>query len=609
MYSKMELLDGAPLQQDETAMLASLQQTLSEDHRLLMAVRNGPYLTLYRQADYPLANKVLAVMLDRAPEHPVLLKDQANMRLRLFSKEQKRDDIKQLIADVKHHPESREQALQILLTNNLLDSAADLAQQYLDDLNSPRFDYLAMLALYRNKHHDDAVTIALRLLHAERDGDSNLDWIATAAGILVSENHITAAITALNQCAIADSNHLKAKFELARAYFAQDPQTDRVEQLLPKNSNDPRTIDLLARSCLARQQLQQAQRLIAQLPPENQADTLKLELARSYRAIGNLTPALAIFSQVATASPNNAAVQREHVGMLLESGQQQSAIDSYQAWLNRRSDKLPNDFASGVERIFNSPCSHSVPRYRSDWIFNTLSEQGLAPADRQQFVQQLNQISDFDHFLLDWLECRPQQQQQVLPYFNGIDKAAEVLKQTLEQGNGAIVAAAHIGVLFGGPVALQAGGLPATWVASVPDLGDNRFNGALLTTSGNDTSKIGRELIRSLRDNKVVSIAIDGKVASSRVQLPLLGKSIGISDVVPRIAWRKGTASFFPLLYWQDQQVQVQLNPLPLPVDGESLEQYCQRWCQAFMACLTDYFLQHPTSLRGTGGFWTRLRT
>ncbi|MBY5981229.1 hypothetical protein [Ferrimonas balearica] len=607
MYSKSQLLEGAPLQLAEQEMLAALNQVLQGDPKLLLAVRNGPFMQLYRKPDYPLARKVLDVMLQHAPEHPVLLKDHTNLSMRLGSKEQAADQIEQLFAQGKLDPDGSEQAIQILLTAGRVESAADLAQVAEPAQANGRFYYLAMTALYRADRQAQAIAAARQLVEFELANERHLERVAAAAGVLTSFNKISEAIAMLASFDVAASDCQRARFELARAWFLKDEQSPEVSVLLQDSTVDERELDLLARSHIARDKLTLAYELIERIPEAKRADTLLLQLARAYRANGQPQAALDLLKQLAAKSGRNAAIQRQYVALLLECGDQEGARTVYSSWLEGRSEKLPAHFADGVERIFSGEGADVVPLYRSDWIVDTLCQNGRAPADQKGFIEQLNQVNAFDHYLLDWLECRPEQAHEVVPYFSGVDSASIPLLQALKGGKGALIASAHIGVLFGGPVALRTGGLPGVWLASVPDLGDDRFNGALVTTAGNDPSKIGREVIKNLKKNKIVSIAIDGNVASSQVEYPFFDRQIALSDFVPRVAWRNRIPSFFPFIFWREGKVEVAIRELPSPGDGESVDAYSERWCEAFMACLREYFLTYPSSLRAAGGFWTRL--
>ena len=210
---------------------------------------------------------------------------------------------------------------------------------------------------------------------------------------------------------------------------------------------------------------------------------------------------------------------------------------------------------------------------------------------------------------MDWLECKDEQRSEVIQYIQGVAPAKQILDEALKLQKGAFIATAHVGSLYAGPVAFHIAGIEAKWLASVPDVQTDLFYNRLISTSGASTHSIARKVMQSLKRNQVIAIAIDGNVSSNKVSRTLFDQEIQISDFIPKLAWKQGIPSFFPLVRWDKSGVSISLEALPVPGNGESLDAYTHNWCDAFMKKLESMFLNYPESLRGTGGFWTHIRT
>ena len=234
---------------------------------------------------------------------------------------------------------------------------------------------------------------------------------------------------------------------------------------------------------------------------------------------------------------------------------------------------------------------------------------GKAPKNEVSWKVQVNRVNQLDHFILDWLECKPKQVSEIFPYMQNLDSAADLLNEALKLGGGAFVASAHIGLLFAGPVALNFLKLDSAWIASVPDLEDNRFGNSLISTSSESESQVGRNILKSLKANKVVAIACDGSSARKESSYKLFNShNIVLSEFIPRLAFKKKTPSFFPHIIWENNMIAVTLIKMPDPFEGEFLDDFTSRWVKFFLSQLEALIIKYPSSIRGSGGFWTALK-
>lgn len=270
--------------------------------------------------------------------------------------------------------------------------------------------------------------------------------------------------------------------------------------------------------------------------------------------------------------------------------------------------RLPNTFKEGVDSIMSEQTVNVVPAHRLEWIYQSLKNEGVEPSDREHWEVELSRVNRLDHFLLDWMECNPDKFNEVIPYFGSATQAALPLIEALKLGKGAFIASAHIGVLFGGTVALKIADLNASWLASIPDLGDEKFEGTLISTTTNNESSIGKKILKSLRQNKVVAIACDGNKSSDNSLHKIFNQDVKVSGFIPKFSFTRRVPCFFPKITWAGDKTIIDLIEMPQANVDESRNDYVERWCDFYLKNIENIIKENPASIRGSGGFWTDIQ-
>jgi tetratricopeptide (TPR) repeat protein len=516
-----------------------------------------------------------------------------------------------LLAAAPDQPLSRLRALQVYLQAGQLERAASVAHDsrgfWKDE---PRLAQLAMLAFGRTGDRATAAEAGrLALLGDPQD----LKLAATVADTLTQAGRPTEAMGALKAAAVRDSDDPRAWYELARATHASGAKADQTlvdaRRALELDPQNLRIIELVARLTLDLDMPQQALALLEPLTGLQRNLTVSLLLVEALLAAGRLDEGLSLALQLAETSSTSIPVSRRITALLSKADLTEQARSVYRRNLDIRQGRLPASFAEGMADILSQdhPKAPEIPPQRIDWLWSQLEASNRVPAGRVIWERELRQVTALDRLILDWIECRPEALGDATDFIDGIAPAAAILKKAQAEGRGVFVAAAHIGLLFGSLAALAGTGLPMTFVASVPNLGQAAHEAHLVSTSGQDEGTIGRALFRSIKAGKVVSVAIEGSAASGGTRYPLFDRMIPLSTFIPRLAWKTHTPSFFPLVAWTGQRAEVTLTRLPDPDRFKTVDAYETAWTRAYLKSLETALLDHPGSARAAGGFWASI--
>lgn len=167
------------------------------------------------------------------------------------------------------------------------------------------------------------------------------------------------------------------------------------------------------------------------------------------------------------------------------------------------------------------------------------------------------------------------------------------LKACLETyGKGCIVATTHHGPLL----------LPVLpWVSEHTHIVfGSHFERAI---RGGMTIRIGkgaggvRALLRELRKNKIVASAADVNDGSEGHTLPFLGGKMSVATFHPRTAHKLGIETFWFNSYWEGERIAWEIEKLPGPNPGESVNRFIPRWAAAYAAHLERFLRKDPINL------------
>jgi hypothetical protein len=588
-----------------------LKKSLINNPNLELSVRNGIVIPNYKEHLFSVSHKANQLLIELFPKNTLHIKD----------------------------------ALKIAIRSKNLEQATKLCCNYYDKFNNlnelasvSKFfvtakAYLQLHELSIKKTYifeQESELLYLCILAAHRSGNSN--WLKNTVTSffkleMLKEQPYSRYISVSLQCIQSSGLHeltrnLIIKYSLNELdsddvrleviRFSINENIDAelelgdVEQTLRKlNTNE--SFKLLFRYYIKINKPLMADVVYRKLAKKEISLSFTFDLAKAFHSSGHFEQAHELIKPHIEQNNVNTSLQKFYVTLLHDMGNNNEAFAAYNKWVGYRNQKLPDTFEYGLDNL-DKYKNKNIPEQRINWILNILENQKIRIKNVEKFKEDLNSTNKLDHFLLDWLECKPERAKEVFNLFTGVTSASLKILNSLKKGNGAFIASAHIGVLFGGPVSLFLGEIPSVWVASIPNLTGGAFNDKLISTVSNKPTQVSRKIISNIRNNKVVTIAVDGNIGELGKTIELFGTKITVSDYIPKLSFKTNTPSFFPSLVYDGKKVNVSVKELPLANFGETSDEYCNRWLNAFVNELTNFFLESPTSLRATGGFWTRMK-
>ncbi|MGM9403677.1 tetratricopeptide repeat protein [Aliiroseovarius sp. KMU-71] len=604
----------------EREKIVSLHREAEQLKRRLRQLRNAHVVPAMKAKDLDFAKRINDTLLDLMPSSVTHRRDQAVIG-------RSRKDTAAVISAA--HVLTRElpfdaiaaaTALQSLLQVGENVHAAEIAMHLLPDWNKDVLVLrLSATALYRARRFTHALEAARCLLSGKSIGDPADARIAIT--ILCQQGRFHEALAAMENLPPEILQDPTLRFDKARALEAITPgspeATRIVREDLSAQPDNPRLMGVLFRLLVDQGNSAEAISLVQNLPARSRPSSLSSQLARELIAVGESAKALTILEELVAENPDNKHVRKSCTEALVASGEIERARAMYAVGVEQRAAGLSGDFASQMAAISKGTSDPAlVPEQRLDWFCEKLAEARVnagedAPrGDEQRLRAEILHASKVDRLFLDWLECRPDQITQVYDFINIAASAKELLRGALADQRGAIIATAHVGVLFSGPPALEKAGFRAKWVASLPDLGDPRLSEYLISVSTSQALSVARRVTSALKENIIVAVAIDGSLARhEEPSIELFGAPVRLSNFLPRTSYRTGAPSFFPRLVLQEGIVDIDLIALPVPSPGESRPAFTTRWFEAFETELTCLLTTNPYAMRGAGGLWTRLAT
>ncbi len=576
------------------------------------SVRQNILTPMLAERDYAAAARVVEEILLVQPERIRERIELASFCVRLGEQDKAAEQIQIAVTQSPEDPILAAQAIQILLQAKRNLDAATVAVPFLPDfMDDAQLASLAMTAFYRAGLTEKSVDAARVSARLNRD---DIAIVSRAAGVLTAAGHASEAVQALIEAEIDLCEDPNAYFEMGRAkFFLNKRDEDALNYLQVAAQLDPenvRTTDLLLRAFLANGKNRQAVEVVEQSGDGLvRSRSFRLQYARALRSVRRYDEAADIMLELANTDPDNSVLQRQCASALALAGRQEEALQIYQGDLGARETRLSARFMDDLDAVSSRLDDANIPAARFDWAYQCMQELGVAPENRAEWEDKVRWQNLADYLILDWLECRSEQADQILDLIDNIEESTACVNDGREPGQGVFVVTGHIGALFAGPAALVASGLEPVWVASTPVLENGPTAGHILSTSSRDEISLARSIMGSILDGRTVAIAIDGAGVPNLPRRTLFNREIGLSDFVPRTCYRKGTKSFFTILLWKNGRLKSVMVPLPTPAAGEDMDTYVDRWLDAYIAEVTKIFTEHPENLRMSGGFWSGIST
>ncbi|HEX2802896.1 MAG TPA: tetratricopeptide repeat protein [Sphingomicrobium sp.] len=557
--------------------------------------------------------KALAVLDSLVAGEDPAIRD-LRLRASLLGRQKKWDeaiaDAARAVARDPRDPGTNSQYLLLLIQGGRVEEAGRHAAQIADfAADNGRLALAAMLALARSGQSDRAAVLAreaaecesmdcelagavVRTLfetgrydHAVEAGERLLDegWDGAAIRGYLGEAHL----------ARPSGNRFEKAIGHLRKGVALDPGSHRMnaalgEALLRQGSYDE-AVRYLSAAC--------------ELRPKN-AQTRALH-ARALKQCRRFAEAAVEFRRLLKLQPSSPRWQRYAAGALSQAGRRDEARKVFDIFVAERAANLPDDFEKGLAALWDKLDEAAIPKARLDWAWSLRREE--LGNDREEWERRAKWGHLADHYLLDWLECRDTQVHEPMRRLSDLAEAEQFLGG-IDVSNGLIVAAAHVGPMYAGPLALELLGVPTRWVASTPSVARTSYAKSLISTSDQEDMQIAQAFMRSLRQKYAVVIGVDGAINLAAPRIMFEGQEITYSSFAARTAHRMGVPSIFAAPLWRNGKIGFMLRKLPDPVIVKNPDEYADLWRTSFLGALREFLGGAPESLRLSGGIWRHVR-
>jgi Flp pilus assembly protein TadD/lauroyl/myristoyl acyltransferase len=328
--------------------------------------------------------------------------------------------------------------------------------------------------------------------------------------------------------------------------------------------------------------------------------------ARVLRHVHRYDEACAQYKLLHEAQPRSAKWPRYLASCLLLAGRRLEAERVFGLNVEERRDRLPLDFNKGLQALSQKISATPIPKARLDWAWSLRDPR--CQLDRSEWEQKAIWGHLADHYILDWLECRPELAEQAMQYLANLDKADEFFGEQLPARGPWILATAHVGPMYAGPLALALLGKNMKWLASTPGLLAGSYSESLISTTGMTELEVVRQSLTALQRGQGLVVALDGSVNLAAPTVEFLGQRITYSSLCARLAYKLHLPTAFVAPKWKGHEIDFWMERLPDPYVGESVGDYMQRWQAAYLEQLADYLRENPENLRLSGGLWRHIR-
>lgn len=470
---------------------------------------------------------------------------------------------------------------------------------------SERTAQLGMAALLRDGKPDRAIALG-KACTAAASGPLNA---ALAEAYMALDNPVLAVRHA--QRAIA-SGHDTAGLRLllasaASARFEPDRAIAHLDAAIELNPDNVRALANLGELLLIRRRPKAAsihlQRALSLAPD---LVNLRILLARAYKEQRNYAAAATECSEILRREPHNPHHRRQAAAIYRLANRPEEAARLLRDGMAARKKSLPASLAAGLAALWDRTDEAAIPVARLDWAWGMRATEERV--SRAEWDRRARWGWLADRLLQDWLETSPDRAEEAMFLFADLGSVAKTLENAARSYGGLILATAHIGPLFAGPLALQLLDLRCNWLASTPSIDGMAYSDALISTSDQSETQVVRSAMASLDAGISLGIAVDGAMTMAAPRVHFEGQEVTYSSFAARLAHRRRSRGFFVAPQWQDGHLAFDLTELPCAMAGESLEHFMIRWREEWFAILRRLLRGAPENLRLSGGIWRHIR-
>ena len=526
---------------------------------------------------------------------------------RLGRKQEARDACEGFPASSLDRPEVQQARLQAFLMARDFDAAGALAASLIRrNTLEPNLLRLGLTALLKAGRADEA----LLLVEAHRSGEEpeEIAELHVRAAYEAGERDKAMALLEEARESGSDSPALRdlaARIELDD--FDRDAAEAQLRDALALAPDDLNAMLRLAELLIVRGAASEAIPLL-ETARERAPDQrlIPVLLARANKMLGNFDDTADNYDAAVELMPDDVTLLRQAASASSQAGREERAEELFIRSLNARENRMPGSFREGVESLDGQLADVDLPQARFDWAWQFFNRKGEVSRDEWERRAKWGFLAD--RLLFDWLEVRTESADQVMEYFTGLDELEQGLTSMREETGGLIMASAHVGPLFAGPLSLELLDFKGKWLASTPSLGTSLYRDMLISTGDQTETQVVRQVNRSIAEGYSIGLAVDGAPNMAAPRIPFQGQEITYSAFASRIAHKKRIASCYAAPRWENGLLRMHLFRLPDAQEGEPVEDFAERWKDAYLGVLAGELSGEPENLRMAGGIWRHIR-
>lgn len=505
-------------------------------------------------------------------------------------------------------PAAQRAFVQLHLQAGRVEEAGARAAELADPAADPLLANIALLALTRSGRSEQATALALEMADCEVDSETTCAMVVRT---LADSGEWEKAIEVGERYVDEGWEHEGLRSSLAQAYLASF-RDDRYEKAIAHlreglaiAPDDLRMILAIGEALLRSRHYSEAIPYLekaCELQPK--APNQRALFARALKQVGRYSEAADQFRILIDLQPSSPRWARYAAGALSQAGRKREAADLFDEFVSARRAALPRDFEQGLQALWDQVDSVDLPRARLDWAWELRNDR---TNDRATWERRAKWGHLADHYILDWLECREERIHEAMLRLADLDDAERALGK-IDSSRGMILASAHVGPMYAGPLAVELLGLRSKWLASTPTVARTSYSRSLISTSEQDDMDVGKAFMVALRKGFSVVIAVDGAINLAAPRIPFEGQEITYSSFAARTAHRLAVPSVFASPRWEGDRIGFVIRQLPDPEPGESADDHAERWRIAYLDVLREYLGGEPENLRLSGGIWRHIR-
>jgi tetratricopeptide (TPR) repeat protein len=432
---------------------------------------------------------------------------------------------------------------------------------------------------------------------------------ATADAFLALDNPVVAARYAQRALA-AGHDTANVRLLLARtasARFEHDRAIVHLSAALEASPFNVRVLASLGELMLMRRRPKAAKIYLERavgLAPE--LVNIRVHLARAHKELRDYEAAAVEFAEVLRREPGNLQHRRQAAAVFGQANRPHEGATLLQEVINERRKALPASLEAGLEQLWENTETATIPPARLEWAWSLRSAVSDLPRDEWERRARWGWLAD--RLLQEWLETSPDRAEEAMLRLANLGHVSQALERVARSEGGLILASAHVGPLFAGPLALQLLDLPCKWLASTPSIEGMAYSDTLISTSDQSEGKVVRASIAALDAQTSIALAVDGAMTMAAPRVPFEGQEVTYSSFAARLAHRKKSRSYFVAPFWQDNRLAFDLLELPRAAPDEELAPFLDRWRAAWFENLRRLLAGDPENLRLSGGIWRHVR-